>query len=486
MRRFEFQEGTSNKFWEISVEGNAFTVRYGKIGAAGQTQTKTFKDAAKAEAEANKLIAEKTKKGYVEVAAASDDDAPAAATSKKAASKKAAGKTDAGTAASAATKAGEARNPALEQAIHDAPTDRQAWSVYADWLQSVGDAWGERLSLGLAKAQAKGAEKTKLTKAFDKLEAEQRETLLGPLAKLMEAKDWAQVAQLEWEHGFVVGVRVGAPEYGWKGTAPDAFLRALVKSPASRFLRSITIGLIDFDYPVSMKKAIDALSKVGPLPSVRELFIGDFEYPDQQEISWVEVGNVEPLLLVMPNLRALHLRGGSIGLGKVLEHERLESLLIETGGLPAAAVKAIGKAKLPNLTRMEVWFGRDDYGGDGDIQMLAPLFTGEGVPELRHLGLMNSEFENDIAKHLAKSPLLAQLEVVDLSMGTLHDEGGKAILAAADAFKHLKKLELDHNYLSADTAKALEKALRKVVSIGNIEDADEDGDETYYYTQVGE
>jgi uncharacterized protein (TIGR02996 family) len=485
MRRFEFQEGTSNKFWEISVEGSAFTVRYGKIGANGQTQTKTFKDAAKAEAEANKLIAEKTKKGYVEVAAA--DDAPATASAKPTGkTSKAPSKTDAGTAAPAPSKAGEARNPALEQAIHDDPSNRQAWSVYADWLQSVGDPWGERLSLGLAQGQAKGAEKTRLTKAIDKLEAEQRETFLGPLAKLMEAKDFGQVASLELEHGFVVGVRVGSPEYGWKGSSPDAILRALVKSPVGRFLRSITIGLIDFDYPVSMSKAIDALAKVGPLPSVRELFLGDFEYPDQQEISWVSVGDVGPLLSAMPNLRELHLRGGEIGLGKALEHDKLETLLIETGGLPAAAVKAIGKAKLPNLTRMEVWFGRDDYGGDGNIKMLAPLFTGEGVPKLRHLGLMNSEFENDIAKHLAKSPLLAQLEVVDLSMGTLHDEGGKAILAAADAFKHLKKLDLDHNYLSDDTAKALEKALRKVVSIGNIEDADEDGDETYYYTQVGE
>ena len=36
MRRFEFSEGASNKFWEIAVEGAAFTVRYGKIGSSGQ------------------------------------------------------------------------------------------------------------------------------------------------------------------------------------------------------------------------------------------------------------------------------------------------------------------------------------------------------------------------------------------------------------------------------------------------------------------
>ncbi len=48
------------------MQGNGFTVTYGKIGTAEQTQTKTFKDNATAQAEADKLIKEKTKKGYVE------------------------------------------------------------------------------------------------------------------------------------------------------------------------------------------------------------------------------------------------------------------------------------------------------------------------------------------------------------------------------------------------------------------------------------
>lgn len=43
------------------------TVRYGRIGTAGQTQTKTFSDEARATREVQKLIAEKVKKGYFEV-----------------------------------------------------------------------------------------------------------------------------------------------------------------------------------------------------------------------------------------------------------------------------------------------------------------------------------------------------------------------------------------------------------------------------------
>lgn len=66
-RRFEYKDDKSSKFWEICVEGNGFTVRYGKIGAEGQTQNKEFVDAATTEKQAQKLITEKTGKGYQEV-----------------------------------------------------------------------------------------------------------------------------------------------------------------------------------------------------------------------------------------------------------------------------------------------------------------------------------------------------------------------------------------------------------------------------------
>lgn len=82
MRRFEFSEGTSNKFWEVEQAGADVNLRWGRIGTQGQSQTKNFADEAKAAAAVLKLIAEKTGKGYVEqgggVAAAAASAAPAA------------------------------------------------------------------------------------------------------------------------------------------------------------------------------------------------------------------------------------------------------------------------------------------------------------------------------------------------------------------------------------------------------------------------
>jgi len=69
MRRFEFSEGASNKFWEIERDGSDLVIRWGRIGTQGQSQTKNFADAAKATSALDKLVSEKTGKGYVEAAA---------------------------------------------------------------------------------------------------------------------------------------------------------------------------------------------------------------------------------------------------------------------------------------------------------------------------------------------------------------------------------------------------------------------------------
>ena len=64
MPRYEFSEGSSNKFWEINLSGKSFTTTYGKIGTSGQTTIKSWKDNAEAKTQYEKLIAEKSKKGY--------------------------------------------------------------------------------------------------------------------------------------------------------------------------------------------------------------------------------------------------------------------------------------------------------------------------------------------------------------------------------------------------------------------------------------
>jgi DNA ligase-1 len=66
-RRFEFSEGKSHKFWEVTVNQTEVTVRFGRVGSQGQSNVKSFADDVSAATHAAKLIAEKTNKGYEEV-----------------------------------------------------------------------------------------------------------------------------------------------------------------------------------------------------------------------------------------------------------------------------------------------------------------------------------------------------------------------------------------------------------------------------------
>ncbi|WP_166871448.1 DUF4132 domain-containing protein [Massilia mucilaginosa] len=80
MRRFELSDGVSSKFWEVEQAGSELHIGFGKIGTAGQRQCKSFPDQARASAALDKLIREKTAKGYAETgAAAAVVAAPAAA-----------------------------------------------------------------------------------------------------------------------------------------------------------------------------------------------------------------------------------------------------------------------------------------------------------------------------------------------------------------------------------------------------------------------
>ncbi|WP_157313934.1 WGR and DUF4132 domain-containing protein [Chitinibacter sp. GC72] len=64
MQRYEYTEGNSSKFWEIEQDGLQLNIRWGRIGTNGQSQTKDFASADKASTAMEKLIKEKTGKGY--------------------------------------------------------------------------------------------------------------------------------------------------------------------------------------------------------------------------------------------------------------------------------------------------------------------------------------------------------------------------------------------------------------------------------------
>lgn len=66
-KKFIYQDEKSHKFWDIEINLTSLTVTFGKYGTQGQVQTKLFPTVEECIKAAEKLIAEKTKKGYAPV-----------------------------------------------------------------------------------------------------------------------------------------------------------------------------------------------------------------------------------------------------------------------------------------------------------------------------------------------------------------------------------------------------------------------------------
>jgi hypothetical protein len=219
------------------------------------------------------------------------------------------------------------------------------------------------------------------------------------------------------------------------------------------------------------------------LPKLTALFLGDITY-EECEISWIQQSDVSPLFGAYPALEHFRVRGGNgLALGAI-RHDRLKSLVVESGGLDAGVVRDVLRSELPALEHLELWLGTDNYGANTTIADLDPLFAGDLFPTLRYLGLRDSDLENEIAQAVAQSPLLERIRVLDLSLGVLGDTGAQALLDAPAVAK-LEKLDIHHHYCSQEIVKRLE-ALPIAVDASEAETPDEYDGEEQRYVAVGE
>ncbi len=84
-----YKDEKSDKFWNIEVKGKSFIVAFGKTGTNGQSQEKKFDSEEKCRKEADRLVAEKLKKGYREPGRPGKKDAPGQSANTASSAKKA-------------------------------------------------------------------------------------------------------------------------------------------------------------------------------------------------------------------------------------------------------------------------------------------------------------------------------------------------------------------------------------------------------------
>jgi predicted DNA-binding WGR domain protein len=275
-----------------------------------------------------------------------------------------------------------------------------------------------------------------------------------------------------------VAYRVGlsSDEY-YRSVKPVRFpekLAAFLADPAVSSLSAVVIGCWSHEGEDSSEVVEALVAARDKLPNLRALFLGDIPY-NEQEISWIVQSDITPLFDAYPQLEHYRARGGQgLDLGRI-KHEHLKSLAIEASNLAAEVARAVGASSLPALEHLELWLGTSAYGADTTADDLKGILTGKGLPALRYLGLCNSEIADDIAKAVARAPVLGRLRVLDLSLGTLSDEGAKALLAAPGVSK-LEKLDIHHHYVSQGTVEQL-KGLGIQVDADEPQEADEYGGE---------
>jgi len=264
----------------------------------------------------------------------------------------------------------------------------------------------------------------------------------------------------------------------------DGFLDTV--DPAE--VRAIIVGQwgepYDNDSSVIVERLVAARDRLTTLQAV---FIGDLEV-EEAEISWIEQSDVTPVLDAYPMLEEFGVRGGNCLRFPAVRHKHLRTLSFEAGGLPGEVVRGVVASELPALEYLEMWLGVEQYDGDATVDDLAPLLAGGRFPALRHLGLRNSEIQDEIAAAVAHAPLVAQLKSLDLSLGVLTDEGVTALLDG-QPLTHLTWLDLHHNFVTEPVAERLQAALEPSgveVDLSEPGDEDEWNGEIHRYTAVAE
>ncbi|MGY1495393.1 STM4015 family protein [Streptomyces sp. QTS52] len=286
-----------------------------------------------------------------------------------------------------------------------------------------------------------------------------------------------------------VAWRIAVDSYDSKEQWEQAFARFL-ETVDTRHVRALIVGAWSDVYESGPEAVIGALVAArGQLPALRGLFLADIVM-EESEISWINQGDVTPLLEAFPGLEEFGVRGGNELVFTAVRHERLRRLTVETGGMPVEVVRGIAGSDLPALVELDLWLGTSEYGGDADVADLEPFFAGTRLPSLTRLALRNSEIQDAICTALASAPVVARLEVLDVSMGVLTDDGATALLTG-QPLTHLKKLDLHHNYLSeamrTRLLETLEPAGVEVDADRDDADSDEDDDGTVWrFVSVGE
>ncbi|WP_062055449.1 STM4015 family protein [Aquimarina longa] len=261
-------------------------------------------------------------------------------------------------------------------------------------------------------------------------------------------------------------------------------LKSLVETGATDTMQELIIGAWQDSYEVDPTAILNYLiTHKSSFLQLKHVFIGDMTYEDC-EMSWINQTDYNQFLTTFSELETFCVRGGQgLKIGKV-NLPKLKKLRIETGGLDEEVITSLiaSKASFENLEYLEIWLGTDEYGATVTIDKVKELIDGVGFPKLTHLGLQNSDMQDEIAILLKDHPILSRIETLDISMGTLTKKGAEALLAN-DGLLQLKHINCRHHFIPDNLIKELvEKFKNQHINLSDQEEIEDD----WLYVEVGE
>lgn len=349
-------------------------------------------------------------------------------------------------------------NPELEAAFERASPESRgaAAQVYADWLLGQGDLRGELAAQGPVFLETNAS------------------ALLGEVDYTLGS----ELLDLKWSHGLLVGATLKRTHLD-SSTNLATFTAQFLELPLARFVTELRFGLASFESDNDWTKTLAAVVNSPRGSSITRLCFDDYTR-EECEISWTPFGDFSPYWSKLPSLEWLHIRSGAGGTLGAIDLPNLKTFIRESGGLSEGEIESIVRAKWPKLERLDVWFGSDGYGAEGNVSLVQPLLDGVGIERVTHLGFVNCEFSSELLAATLQSKVLPRLKVLDLSKGILGDADVEVMLKNVDRLKHLERLDVSENLI--DDVDRLKAALPNVVA----DDQRDDDDGEYRYCAVGE
>lgn len=259
-------------------------------------------------------------------------------------------------------------------------------------------------------------------------------------------------------------------------------LDKLSKQPNIAEMDTLIIGAWQDAWETNASSILEKLIELKNVFSgLRHLFIGDMDM-EECEMSWIIQFDYSNFYEHFPNLESFGVRGGQkLVLGEI-KLPNLKNLIIETGGLDGRVVSDILRSDLSKLEHLEIWLGTEEYGGSVKVENLQGILHGN-YPNLKYLGLKNYDEQDALAMSIEGASILKNIEVLDLSMGVLKDDGAEALYNNDDLL-NLKHINCRHHYISKEWQDKL-KTKFSAQNI-NLEDEEDSEDGEYYFVEIGE